>query len=274
MGRHQTENRDRQVVDRFRSVVVQKQQYKKRRRIRRAAVAVAALAIVASAGVLFNPQNESETVSENQFSERRLLHKTFVSIQSSPEKRPLAENSAAGSSADKTGKAQSVSIPDKLAVGDVTPKDTEPSMNEPAEAPEFQETSSPQAGKDVGKTAKTASDVIPGVRIAELVACRGVENHQYVGPGSEFSLETDNRPDVWVWMDVHSEKRKLPFTLKHVYSVDGSRYAAVMLDIAYPRTRTWSNVTLHGQKHIGRWRVDVVTAQGDILSSIEFTIIP
>jgi hypothetical protein len=72
-------------------------------------------------------------------------------------------------------------------------------------------------------------------------------------------------------MDVRSKKQ--PFTLSHVYYANGQRYCEVPLKVNYPRTRTWSNVVLNKPEHVGQWRVDVVTENGEILDQIDFSVV-
>ena len=108
------------------------------------------------------------------------------------------------------------------------------------------------------------------VRIAEIVACRGVDQRQCVSPTTTFSLQ--ETPTPVVWMNVLSDQQ--PFTLTHAYYLNGRKYCDVPLKIRYPRTRTWSNVTLAHPYQTGRWRVEVVDADGEKLSQIEFTVAP
>ena len=73
-------------------------------------------------------------------------------------------------------------------------------------------------------------------------------------------------------MDVRSEKP--PFQLRHVYYLNDRRYCVVPLDIRYPRMRTWSTVSLEYPTQAGKWRVDVETREGEVLSQVEFSVVP
>ncbi|MCP4118954.1 MAG: DUF2914 domain-containing protein [Desulfobacteraceae bacterium] len=108
-----------------------------------------------------------------------------------------------------------------------------------------------------------------GVRIAEIVSCSEITQREYEAPRKVFSLEKD--ATAAVWMNVVSDGQ--PFTLTHVYYLNGSRYCAIPLEIRYKSMRTWSNVTLGCREHIGEWRVEVVTGKGEILDRIEFTVV-
>ncbi|MBU1170038.1 MAG: DUF2914 domain-containing protein [Proteobacteria bacterium] len=110
----------------------------------------------------------------------------------------------------------------------------------------------------------------PGILISEMVVCSRVEKRQYVLPKTIFSMGEGISPVVWmVVMADHP-----PLTLTHVYYVNGQEYCKVPLKIAYPRTRTWSHVTLNLKKHLGAWRVDVMTDTGETLDSVEFSVVP
>ena len=108
------------------------------------------------------------------------------------------------------------------------------------------------------------------IRIAEIITCLGVKNKNSLSPQKEFSLQKGATP--YVWMDVRS--KKTPYKLRHIYYLNGRRYCSVPLAIHYPRMRTWSNVTLRHQYETGNWRVDVVTKKGEVLSQVEFTVVP
>lgn len=109
-----------------------------------------------------------------------------------------------------------------------------------------------------------------GIQISEIVSCGGIANKQYVSPQKVFSLKKESTPVIW--MNVLSDKQ--PFTLTHVYYVNGGRYCAVPLQILYKKMRTWSNVSLKYPAHIGEWRVEVMTDKGEKLDQIEFTVVP
>ena len=108
------------------------------------------------------------------------------------------------------------------------------------------------------------------VQISQLVTCGDVRNKQYVTEKSTFSVSAD--PVAMVWMRVLSVTP--PFVLKHVYSLNGEHYCDVSLNIPYPHMRTWSKVTIDRDIHIGKWHVDVVNENGEILDQTEFTVEP
>lgn len=108
------------------------------------------------------------------------------------------------------------------------------------------------------------------IRIHELVSCSSVSNRQYVSQKTIFSIKEESPPVVW--MNVLSDNP--PFTLTHIYYVNGRRYCEVPLEIRHPRMRTWSYVTVGNSDHHGQWRVEVTTDAGEKLGQIEFTVVP
>ena len=159
--------------------------------------------------------------------------------------------------------------------------ETEGKPETPPAEPETPQTAAPAVASDAAAGEAMAADDAqpaaadkpvssPGVEISHLVVCGGVKDKQFISPKSVFSVSAD--PYAVVWMRVLSADP--PFTLTHVYWLNGKRYVDVPLEIRYPHMRTWSRVTLDRQRQIGQWRVDVVNETGQMLDQIEFTVGP
>ncbi|MEZ4578618.1 MAG: DUF2914 domain-containing protein [Desulfobacterales bacterium] len=139
----------------------------------------------------------------------------------------------------------------------------------PGELPVFE----PRASlSDKESLSQKPAPVAPegSIRIAGITVSQNVQNKQPVSRKTDFSIKQGAKP--YVWMDVRSEKP--PFELRHVYYLNDRRYCVVPLDIRYPRMRTWSTVSLEYPTQIGQWRVDVETREGEILSRVEFSVVP
>lgn len=108
------------------------------------------------------------------------------------------------------------------------------------------------------------------IQITQSQACLEVEARQCIGDQSVFPLHEHNKP--YIWMNVRSQSP--PHILKHVYYHDGRKYAEIPLLVKYPRTRTWSNVTLQNPTSIGSWRVAIVTEDGNLLDQVSFRVTP
>lgn len=106
--------------------------------------------------------------------------------------------------------------------------------------------------------------------ISDLKTCRSVKARQCVSPTEVFSIQDRVKPMVWMTVLTKTP----PFTLRHVYYLNGEKYCSVPLDIKNPRTRTWSQITVKQKKHLGAWRVDVVDENDHVLKQASFEVTP
>lgn len=106
--------------------------------------------------------------------------------------------------------------------------------------------------------------------ITEIVPCSQVSDRAHDAPKHSFSLKENIKPIVW--MEVNTDVT--PQTLTHAYYVNGGKYCEVPLAIRYPRTRTWSHITLSSENQIGQWRVYVITENGEVLKEVSFQVTP
>lgn len=161
------------------------------------------------------------------------------------------------------------------------PENTGPSASSETDQPE-KETLSQKIVPEVPlntvfpeETRATAQSLEPSgmpsnIQISKIISCSGVCNRQYVSPGTMFSIKENPKPVVW--MTVLSDNP--PFSLTHVYYVNGRKYCEVPLEIKYKHMRTWSHVTLDRMNQTGTWRVEVIADDGEKLEQIEFTVVP
>lgn len=110
----------------------------------------------------------------------------------------------------------------------------------------------------------------PPLAITQLVTCSNVTNRQHDRVKSVFSLKDKIKPVVWMTVITETPPR----TLTHVYYINGEKYCEVPLTIRFPRTRTWSHVTIDKNKHLGPWLVDVVDENGAVLDQVKFEVVP
>lgn len=277
MDRSTVEKRDQEVVEKFRAVVDAKTRGKKIAWLRVFAV----ILVLGGAGVFFFRQMISPPALESvRYASRP------VAITRSP--APEAASSPAEPAATAIGRP--------TGAGKAMPIEQKPS---PAASPEagglseeaeilypdpdlkaFEGTAAadpdhlllPRPGlarKSSSPDPEISLSPHPHIRIAEMAVCRDVADRKPVSRQNVFALGKGERPHVW--MDVRATRT--PQTLRHVYYHNGKRHAAVNLDIRYPRTRTWSNVTLKHPHETGRWRVDVVAGKGEVIARTEFTVI-
>jgi hypothetical protein len=96
--------------------------------------------------------------------------------------------------------------------------------------------------------------------------CTEVEAREPVGVNTVF-------PDTVETLYCYTEIKGalVPTEIKHVwYHLDHER-ASIELDVKSETWRTWSSKRIVPQ-WAGKWRIDVVDAKGDVLTSHDFTI--
>jgi len=297
MNDQEIENRAREVVNKFRTAVDAKDHRKKKKGKNAYAAMISGLCVLICISLLMlylnvsdspppetiahqsarialdagRAQNELPPSDPRQHSKTTDVSQKKVSSETVSEKETKkSEPLVAETPADSN---QTDSMPPEQ------PAESTASEAAPAEPTESHKTpSSPEPSQTKTEIPKKASEPrkkrLDGIRIAKIVACQKVENKQYVSPGTEFSIQEGSRPEVWVWMDVRSDKSRLPYLLRHEYYFNDQKYAAVVLDVKYPRMRTWSNITLDHEKYAGDWRVEVVTADKEKITELRFTVTP
>lgn len=252
MDRNQIEDRDQELVNKFRTVVNCKQEGKKRKKARLMWLSAGVLACCAAvAFVVLRPS------APRRGAIRTTTLKADVRV-------PMAASHA--------GKEKTVAAV-KHEVSRPAVKTVEPPVTV-SEKPlrKTQKIAVAASAPARSLPGKHAAATTSSVRIARIVSCKGILNKNFVSPQDVFSMSTDKKPVVW--MEVYSKKKKLPYTLKHVYYVNGKRYFTVPLKIRYPRMRTWSRITLRYGYQVGKWRVVVVDGKGKILATKSFTVTP
>jgi len=105
------------------------------------------------------------------------------------------------------------------------------------------------------------------LKVAEAVVCSGLENRVPQGSGDSFEWSMDR---VYVWSRIQCEKP--PASIRHIYYFKGEKVSDVELKIRSDDWRTWSYKTLLSRQYIGPWRVDITSADGSVLQSLEFEI--
>lgn len=294
MSEQKIENRDQEVVNKFRAAIYAKEHRKKKKKKVYAGV-ISGLGVLIGISLLMLYLNVSDSYppeGTTHHSARLALDAGSSQNQSPPLDLPpqRMDDSLSKVSAEAATekKANAFESDEKQTSSDINRTESETS-DQPARSAESEVKTADTPGfaknislPDAGQAKTDASDkaaepeekVTDGIRIAELVTCRKVENKAYVSPDTEFSLQDGSRPEVWVWMDVRSAESRLPYMLRHEYYFNKQKYAAVVLDIKYPRMRTWSNITLDHEKYAGEWRVEVLTADKQKIAETRFSVTP
>jgi hypothetical protein len=270
MSEQEIENRDQEVVNKFRSIVHAKSGEKKKKN---AYVAVlSGIGLVAGISLLAFYLS----LSEGPPSEMVKHHSARIALDAdrSPTASPPLDQQL-----DQTEAVEKKPVTDDAITRKTQPPPDESDRASPSDSDAPRASGPPEksAAPEIQLAAKAAEPekkALDGIRIARLVTCRKVENKQCVSATTEFSIRDDNRPEVWAWMDVRSKESRLPYLLRHTYYFNDQKYAAVVLEVKYPRMRTWSNITLDHEKYAGNWRVEVLTADKEKIAETEFQVVP
>ena len=106
------------------------------------------------------------------------------------------------------------------------------------------------------------------VQVEAMHLATGVENRQPVGVDTSFA---DTVGKVYCY--THIVGADEPTSVSHVWFYNDEEMATVELNVRSNNWRTWSSKSIL-KSWTGKWRVDVVTAAGELLESKEFTIEP
>lgn len=262
INRTSIEDRDRHLTKKFRNIVEEKEQIRAQRNAQ--APPRRPWPVFTLAGVIM--------VATIMFMVYQMRPAPVLSDSSSPRKK--AETAAP----KKTPPIMAQHTPTKVEKP-VLPneKPVQPVAPETVPAPAFPAEKAPQRPEVVKAPEKTAPmETLPeivsmtDVTIHELVTCRGIKHRQYVSAENHFSIRNGAKPVVWTWMNVLTDNP--PQELSHIYYLNGKRFCRVILPAPYPRTRTWSKITLKKPAYAGSWRVDVVNSNGQVLARTDFTV--
>ena len=106
------------------------------------------------------------------------------------------------------------------------------------------------------------------VKVVEMALCLGIFNLEPVGKATEVSLEQGR---IYTWTRISAQNP--PTSIKHVYYHLGKKFVEVDLDVKSSSYRTWSYKSLPSTWALGQWRVEVLSATGNLLASEDFTVV-
>ena len=112
--------------------------------------------------------------------------------------------------------------------------------------------------------------MMPNIMVSDIAVCKDISERNPVERQHTFSLEEDGFAVVWSEI----KTKTIPRQIRHIYHFKGKKIMEVPLKVEYPRTRTWSRLTLRNQSQIGLWNVTVVQEDGEILERADFEINP
>jgi hypothetical protein len=114
------------------------------------------------------------------------------------------------------------------------------------------------------------SQPVVSVRVNKLLAAKDVEKRRPIGEGNRFEA---NGESVWAWASVRNagpERSHVWMIWKH----EGMVRSRVRLGVGQsPRWRTWSRFRMRAT-HVGHWSVETTDADGMVLETMEFEVVP
>ena len=105
-----------------------------------------------------------------------------------------------------------------------------------------------------------------GLEVMEIEFGTGVENRQPVGVDTNFPSTVER---VYCFTKIIGAAE--PTSVSHVWYYEGEEKARVDLSIKSQAWRTWSSKKILSAWE-GRWRVEVVSAEGNVIAGKEFVI--
>jgi hypothetical protein len=106
----------------------------------------------------------------------------------------------------------------------------------------------------------------PALTVDQMVFCTGVENREPVGADTAFAASVG---EVYCFTQISGAEDTT--TVTHVWSLNGEEKASVNLSVRGKTWRTWSSKRIPVEWD-GTWRVEVKSADGNVLMSKEFVV--
>jgi len=208
-----------------------------------------------------------------------------VKISNEPRSQQSIESSSTATSPSPNSSTTEYRL-ESVPLSPIPPRSLDDSTPNPAEADAFlreemtshhQIPSSPIGEGDmtplrpVASTPSTADEIAKvSVQINQVMAAKNVAKRRPVGQGNQFEANGDS---VWAWASV----RNVSEASSHVWMIwrhEGMVRSRVRLKVGQsPRWRTWSRFRMRAS-HIGHWSVDTTDADGMVLDTLEFDVVP
>jgi len=106
----------------------------------------------------------------------------------------------------------------------------------------------------------------PTIVVEDIQICTSVEDRQPVGADTSFSRDIGQ---LWCFTKLSSDQDTA--SISHVWYYNDKEMLRVELDVNAKTWRTWSSKRIM-DSWTGTWRVDVLSSDGNILTSKQFTI--
>jgi hypothetical protein len=113
-------------------------------------------------------------------------------------------------------------------------------------------------------------EALPGdlnLEVLKATVGSDVKDRMPAGVSNYFSWSTNR---VYVWSLIQCKHP--PSSIRHIYYFQGEKLSDVYLNVQSSHWRTWSYMSLSNKRYIGPWRVDITSAEGKVLRSLNFEV--
>ena len=112
-----------------------------------------------------------------------------------------------------------------------------------------------------------STSAFDNLNVLKATICADIKDRMAADVGNSFPWSTHR---VYVWSLVKA--KHLPSKIRHIYYFKGQKISDVALNVRSSYWRTWSYKTISNKRYKGAWRVDIASAEGQVLRSLNFEI--
>ncbi len=117
-------------------------------------------------------------------------------------------------------------------------------------------------------TLSVGAQPLPALEVKDAGICLDVVDLQCQGKDIQFSSSLGK-----LYCFCRILGATTPVTITHVWYFGDKERARVVLDVKSPNWRTYSSKIIQAHE-TGPWRVDIVGPDGEVLKSLEFSVVP
>jgi hypothetical protein len=103
--------------------------------------------------------------------------------------------------------------------------------------------------------------------VAKASICENVKGRMPVGEQISFPWSI---PRIYAWSLIKADK--YPSKIRHIYYFGDQKISDVALNVRSYSWRTWSYQSISNKRFKGPWRVDIATADGQVLRRLHFEV--
>ena len=123
-----------------------------------------------------------------------------------------------------------------------------------------------EAAEQKAKPETMAEPAHQKIVVSDLKICEEIRSRTPIKVGTRFPRTVRK---LYCFSEIRGAEK--PTTISHIWYYKGKMMADVTLSVDYERMRTWSSKNIQSD-WVGEWQVYVISAYGNVLDSIKFTI--